>query len=55
MLLLTGQRTSIFGLMLGVFVLLLLGAKTWRGAVGRVLLALAPVVLIACSGAGANQ
>ncbi len=47
MLLLTGQRTAIFGLMLGVFVLLLLGAKTWRSAVARLLLALAPVVLIA--------
>ena len=47
MLLLTGQRTSIFGLILGVFVLLLLGAKTWRGAVGRLLLAASPVVLIA--------
>jgi hypothetical protein len=47
MLLLTGQRTSIFGLILGVFILLLLGAKTWRAAVARVLLAAAPVVIIA--------
>lgn len=47
MLLLTGQRTSIFGLILGVFVLFLLGAQTWRGAVSRVLLALAPAMLIA--------
>ena len=47
MLLFTGQRTAIFGLILGVFVLLMLGAKTWRGAVGRLLLAVAPVVLIA--------
>jgi hypothetical protein len=47
MLLLTGQRTAIFGLIFGVFVLLMLGAKTWRGAVGRFLLAVAPVVIIA--------
>jgi hypothetical protein len=47
MLLLTGQRTSIFGLLFGIFVLLLLGAKTWRSAVGRVLLALAPLLLVA--------
>ena len=47
MLLLTGQRTAIFGLVLGVFVLLMLGAQSWRGAFGRLLLAAAPVVLIA--------
>jgi hypothetical protein len=47
MLLLTGQRTSIFGLILGVFILLLLGAKTWQGAFARVLLAAAPVVIVA--------
>jgi hypothetical protein len=46
MLLLTGQRTSIFGLIFGVFMLLVSGAKTWRGAVARVLLAVAPVVII---------
>ena len=47
MLLLTGQRTSIFGLMLGILVLLLLGAKTWQGAVARLVLAVSPVVLVA--------
>jgi hypothetical protein len=47
MLLFTGQRTAIFGLILGVFVLLMLGAKTWRSAIARLLLAAAPVVLIA--------
>lgn len=47
MLLLTGQRTAIFGLILGGFVLLMLGARSWRGACGRLLLAAAPVVLIA--------
>jgi hypothetical protein len=47
MLLLTGQRTAMFGLILGSMVLLLLGARTWRAAFARVLLALAPVLLIA--------
>lgn len=47
MLLLTGQRSAMFGLILGGLVLLLTGARTWRGVAGRVLLALAPVLLIA--------
>jgi hypothetical protein len=47
MVLLTGQRTAMFGLILGCLILLLSGARTWRGAVGRVLLAGAPVLLIA--------
>ena len=47
MLMLTGQRTAIFGLILGVFVLLMLGARDWRGVFSRLLLAIAPVVLIA--------
>ena len=47
MLLLTGQRTAMFGLILGCVVLLLLGARTWRAVVGRVLLVLAPVLLLA--------
>jgi hypothetical protein len=47
MLLFTGQRTSIFGLMLGVLVLLLLGTKSWRAAFARLLLAVSPIVLIA--------
>jgi hypothetical protein len=47
MLLLTGQRTAIFGLILGVFVLLMLGAKSWRSAFARLLLATAPIVLVA--------
>jgi hypothetical protein len=46
MLLLTGQRTAMFGLILGCVVLLLLGARTWRAAAGRVLLALIPIVLV---------
>lgn len=47
MLLLTGQRTAIFGLILGGFVLLVSGARSWRGVFGRLLLAVTPVVLIA--------
>ena len=47
MLLLTGQRTAMFGLILGCVVLLLLGARTWRAVVGRVLLVLAPALLVA--------
>ncbi|HEV7745537.1 MAG TPA: O-antigen ligase family protein [Pyrinomonadaceae bacterium] len=47
MLMLTGQRTAIFGLILGVVILLMLGAKSRRGAVGRLLLIVAPVVLVA--------
>jgi hypothetical protein len=46
MLLLTGQRTAMFGLILGCVILLLLGAKTWRDVAGRVLLVLAPALLI---------
>ena len=46
MLLLTGQRTAIFGLILGVIVLLALGAQTWRAAIGRLVLVLAPMLLI---------
>lgn len=47
MLLLTGQRTAIFGLILGCLVLLLLGARTWRQTVGRLLLLVAPALIIA--------
>ena len=47
MLLLTGQRTAMFGLILGSVVLLLLGARTWRAVAGRVLLVLAPALLVA--------
>lgn len=46
MLLLTGQRTAMFGLILGCGVLLFLGAKTWRRAMGRILVALVPVLLV---------
>jgi hypothetical protein len=47
MILLTGQRTAMFGLILGCLVLLLLGARTRRHAVGRLLLVLAPALLVA--------
>lgn len=46
MLLFTGQRTAMFGLILGFFVLVLLGARTWKAAMSRVLLMLAPALLI---------
>lgn len=47
MLLLTGQRTAMFGLILGCLVLLLLGAHSWRNAVSRLVLVLLPVLVIA--------
>jgi hypothetical protein len=46
MLLLTGQRTAMFGLILGCMLLLLMGARTWRAAAGRALLVLAPLLLV---------
>ncbi|MDX6614899.1 MAG: hypothetical protein QOD75_4085 [Blastocatellia bacterium] len=45
-LLLTGQRTAVFGFALGFAVLLLLGAKDLRGAILRVSILLLPVLLI---------
>jgi hypothetical protein len=47
MMLFTGQRTAIFGLILGVFILVLMGARSWKGVFSRVGLALAPVVVLA--------
>lgn len=47
MLLFTGQRTAMFGLILGGLVLLLLGAPTWRKAVSRLLLVVVPVLIVA--------
>ena len=46
-LLLTGQRTAVFGFVLGFAVLLLLGARTLRSASARVLLLMLPILLIA--------
>ena len=46
-LLFTGQRTAIFGLLLGFATLLLLGAREFRGVLVRVFLLLLPIVLIA--------
>lgn len=46
MLLLTGQRTAMFGLILGVVVLIILGAKNWRSAIGRILLPTLPMLLV---------
>jgi hypothetical protein len=52
MLALSGQRTSIFGLLLGLAILFLTGAKTIGSAIARILLLCAPFVLIiALSGA----
>ncbi|HWN09644.1 MAG TPA: O-antigen ligase family protein [Pyrinomonadaceae bacterium] len=47
MLLLTGQRTAMFGLILGCLLLMVLGARSWRSVVGRISLALAPMLLVA--------
>ncbi|HEY6230144.1 MAG TPA: O-antigen ligase family protein [Pyrinomonadaceae bacterium] len=46
-LLFTGQRTAIFGLLLGFGSLVLLGARNWRGVFVRLVMLLLPVVLIA--------
>lgn len=46
MLLFTGQRTAIFGLILGALTLFAIGAKTWRGIAGRVMLVLAPLLIV---------
>ncbi|HEV2884249.1 MAG TPA: O-antigen ligase family protein [Pyrinomonadaceae bacterium] len=46
MLMLTGQRTALFGLVLGIVVLLVAGAKTWQGVLVRLMLTLAPVILV---------
>lgn len=46
-LLFTGQRTAIFGLMLSFLCLILLGARSLRGAATRLVLLLIPVLLVA--------
>jgi hypothetical protein len=46
-LLLIGQRTANFGLILGFIILVLLGARSIQGAAGRMILLLLPVLLIA--------
>lgn len=46
MLALSGQRSSIFGLLLGVVVLVATGARSFGKALGRVALVLMPLVLI---------
>ena len=45
-LLITGQRTAIFGFALGFAVLILLGARTLRNAMGRTALLLLPVLML---------
>ena len=44
---LSGQRTAIFGLMLGVAILVLLGTRSLAGAMARGAIILLPVVLVA--------
>lgn len=46
MLMITGQRTAIFGLVSGLGTLILLGADSWRGAMKRALIMGSPVVLV---------
>ncbi|HEY3025899.1 MAG TPA: O-antigen ligase family protein [Pyrinomonadaceae bacterium] len=46
-LLLTGQRTAIFGFVLGFAVLLLIGAQTLRGVATRAVILLLPVLMVA--------
>ncbi|MDQ2937834.1 MAG: O-antigen ligase family protein [Acidobacteriota bacterium] len=45
-LLFTGQRTAIFGLMLGFVSLILLGARSLRGVAARLILLLVPLLLV---------
>jgi hypothetical protein len=44
--LLSGQRTAIFGFLIGAITLVLLGARNWRGMVTRLALLLLPFVLV---------
>jgi hypothetical protein len=46
MLLLTGQRTALFGLLFGTTILIAIGAHTWRGMVVRFMLIVAAGLLI---------
>lgn len=46
MLLLTGQRTALFGLLFGAVILIVIGAQTWRGMVVRFMLVVAAGLLI---------
>ena len=46
MVMLTGQRTALFGLLLGAIILFVLGAKTTTAKAGRLLLAFAPLLLV---------
>jgi hypothetical protein len=46
MLLLTGQRTALFGLLLGTIIIIAIGAQTWRGMIVRSMLVVASGLLI---------
>jgi hypothetical protein len=43
----SGQRTAIFGFVVGAIALILLGARSWRGAIARLALLMLPFVLVA--------
>lgn len=44
--LMSGQRTAVFGFIVGVISLILLGARNWRAALARLALLLLPFVLV---------
>jgi hypothetical protein len=46
-LLVIGQRTAVFGLILGFLVMMMLGARSWRGMIARLAILMAPIVLVA--------
>ena len=46
MIVLSGQRSSIFGLLFGIIVLFVTGAKTFGNAISRLLLLFVPLVLV---------
>ncbi len=46
MLMFTGQRTAIFGLLLGVILLIAIGARTLKGSAARLAVVVLPVLLI---------
>ena len=43
---LSGQRTAVFGFVVGLIALTLLGARNWRSAAARLAMLLAPLILI---------
>src|SRR5205085_3274404 len=43
---LSGQRTAVFGFVVGLITLMLLGARNWRRAAARLAMLLVPLVLV---------